>query len=580
MEGLKPSDPQRVGRYRIAGLLGAGGMGRVYLGRSPSGRLVAVKVVRPELADDPGFRRRFAREVAAARKVTGFFTAALVDADPDGTPPWLATAYVPGMALDQAVAAHGPWPVASVRTLGAGLAEALEAIHEAGLIHRDLKPSNVLIAPDGPRVVDFGISVAAEATVLTRAGTAVGTPGFMSPEQLTGDPVTPATDVFALGAVLAYAATGTGPFGTGSAQSLNFRIAYEEPRLDALPAEGLEIVARCLAKDPGQRPDVSTLIAELADTGDDMGYTPTQIVPDTVAWLPEQVAVAVSATVTAAVVPAPAAEARAAVAKPRTVPAVPRGPKKAVASAGPRNATRPKPASPAPTPPKPAAQAPGGPAADGSPPGPRKTTEARKSTEPGKTTEPRKRTAVRKTTTARGSTWTATTGPASAGAAGAGVVPGVALGAPHSWAVRRVLYLSVAGIAFVLAMVLPFSDQASVFALLFADWWPWWSRGWTLGGSWPFALTAVLAVAACVAVTAMVRRFPVGPVPRTVRRLHYLVTAFAVGLVSCYLSAGLVARGDLSFVAAGAWFFVLGTAALVASAFRLRGPKGARSASS
>ncbi|MFD6555054.1 serine/threonine-protein kinase, partial [Streptomyces sp. NPDC058398] len=289
MEGLKPTDPRQVGRYRIAGLLGAGGMGRVYMGRSPSGRLVAVKVVRPELADDPGFRRRFAREVAAARKVTGFFTAALVDADPDGSPPWLATAYVPGMALDQAVAAHGPWPVASVRALGAGLAEALEAIHEAGLIHRDLKPSNVLIAPDGPRVVDFGISVAAEATVLTHAGTAVGTPGFMSPEQLTGDAVTAATDVFALGAVLTYAATGTGPFGTGSAQSLNFRIAYEEPRLEGLPGQGLEIVARCLAKDPALRPDVSTLIRELADMTGDASYTPTQIVTDTAAWLPDQV---------------------------------------------------------------------------------------------------------------------------------------------------------------------------------------------------------------------------------------------------------------------------------------------------
>ena len=309
MEGLKPTDPQQVGRYRIAGLLGAGGMGRVYMGRSPSGRLVAVKVVRPELADDPGFRRRFAREVAAARKVTGFFTAAVVDADPDGSPPWLATAYVPGMALDQAVVAHGPWPVASVRALGAGLAEALEAIHEAGLIHRDLKPANVLIAPDGPRVVDFGISVVAEATVLTHAGTAVGTPGFMSPEQLTGDPVTPATDVFALGAVLTYAATGTGPFGTGSAQSLNFRIAYEEPRLDALPGQGLEIVARCLAKDPAQRPDVSTLITELADMAGDAGYTPTEIVTDTVAWLPGQVAAAVSATVTSAAVPGTAVEA-------------------------------------------------------------------------------------------------------------------------------------------------------------------------------------------------------------------------------------------------------------------------------
>ncbi|MEW1640050.1 protein kinase [Streptomyces sp. NPDC093801] len=264
MDALQPSDPRQVGRYRIAGRLGAGGMGQVYLGHSPSGRLVAVKVVRPELAQDPGFRRRFAREVVAARKVTGFFTAALVDADPDSPSPWLATAYVPGMALDEAIASHGPWPVESVRILGAGLAEALEAIHAAGLVHRDLKPSNVLIAPDGPRVVDFGISVALEATALTRTGMIVGTPGFMAPEQLTGKPVTPATDVFALGAVLTHAATGIGPFGTGSAQMLNFRIAYEEPDLGRLPSQGLEIVARCLAKDPELRPSVTALIEELA----------------------------------------------------------------------------------------------------------------------------------------------------------------------------------------------------------------------------------------------------------------------------------------------------------------------------
>ncbi|MFJ8162493.1 serine/threonine-protein kinase [Streptomyces sp. NPDC096136] len=264
MDALQPGDPRQVGRYRITGRLGAGGMGQVYLGHSPSGRLVAVKVVRPELAQDRGFRRRFAREVAAARKVTGFFTAALVDADPDSPSPWLATAYVPGMALDEAVASHGPWPVESVRVLGAGLAEALEAIHAAGLVHRDLKPSNVLIAPDGPRVVDFGISVALEATALTHTGMIVGTPGFMAPEQLTGKPVTPATDVFALGAVLTHAATGIGPFGTGSAQILNFRIAYEEPDLGRLPSHGLEIIARCLAKDPELRPSVAALIEELA----------------------------------------------------------------------------------------------------------------------------------------------------------------------------------------------------------------------------------------------------------------------------------------------------------------------------
>ncbi|MDT0341737.1 serine/threonine-protein kinase [Streptomyces litchfieldiae] len=299
MDELQPTDPPRIGRYRLTARLGAGGMGRVYLGRSPSGRLVAVKVVRPDLAEDPGFRDRFVREVAAARKVTGFFTAAVVDADPEGSPPWLATAYVPGMALDKAVAAHGPWPVDSVRTLGAGVAEALEAIHEAGLVHRDLKPANVLIAPDGPRVVDFGISVAIEATALTRTGMIVGTPGFMAPEQLVGKPVTPATDVFALGAMLTYAATGTGPFGTGSAQSLNFRIVYEEPDLAGLPSPGLEIIARCLAKDPNQRPKVADLIEELAPATADHDYTPTEVGPENVSWLPAPVAGALPATVTA-----------------------------------------------------------------------------------------------------------------------------------------------------------------------------------------------------------------------------------------------------------------------------------------
>ncbi|KAB8170832.1 protein kinase [Streptomyces sp. 3MP-14] len=285
---LEPGDPRRVGRYRITGRLGAGGMGRVFLGRSPGGRLVAVKVVRAELADDPGFRARFAREVAAARKVTGLFTAALVDADPDAATPWLATAYVPGSALDEAVAARGPWPVASVRALGAGLAEALEAIHTVGLVHRDLKPSNVLIAPDGPRVVDFGISVAVEATALTRTGVVVGTPGFMAPEQLTGAAVTPATDVFALGAVLTYAATGTGPFGAGSAQSLNFRIAYEEPDLTRLPAPGLEIIGRCLAKEPAERPTVAAVLAELAAEEAEFDDHPPTAVDRQAGWRPQQ----------------------------------------------------------------------------------------------------------------------------------------------------------------------------------------------------------------------------------------------------------------------------------------------------
>lgn len=295
VDELQPTDPRQVGRYRITGRLGGGGMGQVYLGHSPSGRLVAVKVVRPELAQDSGFRRRFAREVEAARRVTGFFTAALVDADPEGSMPWLATAYVPGLPLDEAVDAHGPWQVESVRTLGAGLAEALEAVHAADLVHRDLKPSNILIASDGPRVVDFGISVAAEATALTRTGMIVGTPGFMAPEQLVGRPVTPASDVFALGAVLAYAATGTSPFGTGSAQALNFRIAYEEPDLSRLPGPGLEVIERCLAKDPGQRPSVTTLIGELAPVRrESRSAEPTA--PRTATWLPAPVTAALSIT--------------------------------------------------------------------------------------------------------------------------------------------------------------------------------------------------------------------------------------------------------------------------------------------
>ncbi|MFE4695662.1 protein kinase [Streptomyces sp. NPDC056738] len=555
MEGLKPTDPRQVGRYRIVGLLGAGGMGRVYMGRSPSGRLVAVKVVRPELADDPGFRRRFAREVAAARKVTGFFTAALVDADPDGSPPWLATAYVPGMALDQAVAAHGPWPVASVRALGAGLAEALEAIHAAGLIHRDLKPSNVLIASDGPRVVDFGISVAAEATVLTRTGTAVGTPGFMSPEQLTGDPVTPATDVFALGAVLTYASTGVGPFGTGSAQSLNFRIAYEEPRLDGLP-EGLGIVARCLVKDPEQRPDVAALIGELADMAGDLGYTPTEIVSDALVWLPEKVAAAVAVTVTGAAVPAVAAS------TPLTSkPAVPgevarRKPKKAAASA-----SRSKPAGNTPTRKKPARPKPS-PAA----PGPAPST--------GSSEPPRSAAAAASPTRPPRATKAPGARPASGSAVEASATSVTPFRAPHPWAVRRALFLSVACMAFGLALYLPFGGHASVFAYLFSDWWLWWP-GWPFGGTWPFVPAAGLAITSCVAVFAQLRRFPTGPVPRTVRRLHYLTATFVGGLLALYITLGIVGERGLGFLQSGSWFFVLGCAALVASMFRLSGPKSA-----
>ncbi|WP_328392558.1 serine/threonine protein kinase [Streptomyces sp. NBC_00390] len=290
MEALKPlgaGDPREVGPYRLVARLGAGGMGRVYLGRSRGGRAVAVKVVRPELAEDHEFRQRFAREVTAARRVNGVFTAGVVDADPDADPPWLATAYVPGMSLDVAVARSGAWPEGPVTSLAAGLAEALEAIHAAGLVHRDLKPSNVLLASDGPRVIDFGISVASEVSAITRTGAVIGTPGFMSPEQLTGGRVGPASDVFALGAVLAFTASGTGPFGTGSAQGLMFRIVYSEPDLAAVPPGLRPLVARCLAKDPADRPAIGDVLSEMTDGA---GAAKTTLLFTSASWLPDTIA--------------------------------------------------------------------------------------------------------------------------------------------------------------------------------------------------------------------------------------------------------------------------------------------------
>ncbi|MFC8228003.1 protein kinase [Streptomyces sp. NPDC057287] len=292
LEALEPEDPRQVGRYKILSRLGAGGMGRVYLARSPGGRPVAVKVVRPDLARDGEFRRRFAREAAAAARVNGAFTAGVVDANPGGSPAWLATVYVPGVSLGEAVTGHGPWPTPSVLALGAGLAEALEAIHTAGVVHRDLKPSNVLLAVDGPRVIDFGISVAGEASALTGTGMAIGTPGFMSPEQLTDSPVGPASDVFAFGALLAYTATGVGPFGTGASHALHFRAVYEQPNLDLLPPELRSVVAACLAKQPEQRPTVAALLDRLTTAsgseGGDAG-TSTLLLTEP-GWMPAPVA--------------------------------------------------------------------------------------------------------------------------------------------------------------------------------------------------------------------------------------------------------------------------------------------------
>ena len=263
--GLQAGDPRSVGPYRILGRLGSGGMGQVFLGGSAGGRLVAVKVIRPELAGEPGFRARFEREVAAARNVSGLFTAPLVDADVQGPVAWLATAYVAGPSLAEAVDGQGPLPVTSVLALAAGLAEGLGAIHAAGVVHRDLKPSNVLLAEDGPRVIDFGISRAVEASVLTQSGTVMGSPGFMSPEQAEGGAVGPPSDVFSLGAVLTFAATGTGPFGTGSTPALMYRVVHQQPDISQLPGQIRPLVGSCLAKDPGSRPTAAGLLAELGD---------------------------------------------------------------------------------------------------------------------------------------------------------------------------------------------------------------------------------------------------------------------------------------------------------------------------
>ena len=271
---LQADDPERVGPYRLHGLLGAGGMGRVFLGVSPGGRLVAVKVIRADLAADPEFRRRFQREIALAREVSGPFTAPVIDADLDGPVPWLATAYVAGPSLADAVRDHGPLPVTSVRRLAAGLAEGLCAIHAAGVVHRDLKPANVLLAGDGPRLIDFGISAGTGASALTRTGLVVGSPGFMSPEQAEGREVGPPSDIFGLGAVLAYAATGAGPFGGGSTPALVYRVVHSPASLDHVPAEVRPLIERCLAKDPGQRPAARDLLAEAATVQPGPGWLP------------------------------------------------------------------------------------------------------------------------------------------------------------------------------------------------------------------------------------------------------------------------------------------------------------------
>jgi serine/threonine protein kinase len=268
MQPLEADEPRTIGPYRLLGRLGSGGMGRVYLGRSVGGRTVAVKVVHPHFALDEEFRARFRREVAAARKVGGAWTAPVLDADPEASVPWVATGYVAGPSLTQAVGAHGPLPAHTVRILGAGLAEALGAVHALGLVHRDVKPSNVLLTVDGPRLIDFGIARATDGTAsLTSSGVSIGSPGYMAPEQILGKGVGGAADVFSLGAVLAYAATGTSPFSGDSSASLLYKVVHEEPELDGLAGELGELIAGCLAKRAADRPEPAEIVRRLAPTG-------------------------------------------------------------------------------------------------------------------------------------------------------------------------------------------------------------------------------------------------------------------------------------------------------------------------
>ncbi|ARQ71317.1 serine/threonine-protein kinase [Streptomyces marincola] len=267
MEPLSPGDPFAVGPYRLLGRLGAGGMGQVFLGRSPNGRTAAVKLVHADLAADAEFRRRFRHEVAAARRVSGRWTAPVLDSDTDSAVPWVATGYVPGPSLSHVVGAlHGPLPEDAVWVLADGLARALTDIHGGGLIHRDLKPSNILVTLEGPRVIDFGIARAVDASLATRTGSLIGSPGYMPPEQVRGEELTGAADVFAFGAVLVFAATGTGPFGAGdpALHTLLYRVVHEEAELGPEPGPLAgplrELAARCLTKDPAERPTVAEIL--------------------------------------------------------------------------------------------------------------------------------------------------------------------------------------------------------------------------------------------------------------------------------------------------------------------------------
>ncbi|MFF8352655.1 bifunctional serine/threonine-protein kinase/ABC transporter substrate-binding protein [Streptomyces chartreusis] len=288
-EPLRPTDPSRIAGFRLLRRLGAGGMGVVYLGRDDDGTLAAVKVIRGESADDPDFRARFAREAELARRVTSRWVVPVLGADAEAAEPWLATAFVPGPSLVEAVAEHGPLPVATARSLGRLLADALADLHAAGLVHRDVKPGNVLLALDGPRLIDFGVARADDDTALTASGMVVGSPGFLSPEQARGEPATAASDVFSLGGVLAYALTGRPPFGSGTPDALLYRTVHDEPALDGIVDDSRALVARCLSKEPGERPTAVELRGLLAE-GDETDEAAEAPVRDSAPVLPDSVA--------------------------------------------------------------------------------------------------------------------------------------------------------------------------------------------------------------------------------------------------------------------------------------------------
>jgi serine/threonine protein kinase len=276
LEGLKSWDPANVGPFKLLGVLGNGGFGRVFLGQAPDGQRVAVKVIKPDLAEDPEFRARFGREVSAARKVGGEFTARVVDADTGGEELWLATEYISGPTLREAVALQGPLAESSVLALAAGLAEALDAIHAAGLVHRDLKPDNVLLAYDGPRVIDFGIARVAGASTLTGTGVLMGTLAYMSPEQAIGQAVGPPSDVFSLASVLVFAATARGPYGDGTQAELLYRVAHQVPSLDGVPPQVRALVEPCMAAEPERRPTTRDLVEHLGGTRPSVGWLRTE----------------------------------------------------------------------------------------------------------------------------------------------------------------------------------------------------------------------------------------------------------------------------------------------------------------